>query len=147
MSLADNLTAIQAILQGVEGVANVYDTVRNWQSEKEFLDGAKTPGDTIQFWFLAREATSAKDLGPQFTSRTHTVVIHGYLGVKDAAASEKMFQAVVEEVCSALNADRKLDSTARHSQPAQVRRVDFRVLMNVLLHHAELALAVEDKPA
>jgi len=145
MGLAENIQAIQTILAGVAGVANVHDTVRNWQSEKQFRDAAKTASG-IQFWFLTREASAAEDLGPQFTARRHTVAIHGYAGVNDAAASEKTFQALIESVAAALGADRKLNQTARHSGPAQVRAVDFRIINNVLCHHAELALVVEDKP-
>lgn len=147
MSLPNNMQAIQTILAGVSGVANVYDRVRHWQNEKQFRDGAATPSGTIECWFLTREATRAEDLGPQFTSRRHTVAIHGYYGVNDAAASEKTFQALVESVAAALDADRKLNQTARHSGPITVRAVDFRILSNVLCHHAELALDVEDKPA
>ncbi|OFV92041.1 MAG: hypothetical protein A3H28_05005 [Acidobacteria bacterium RIFCSPLOWO2_02_FULL_61_28] len=147
MSLANNIQAIQTILEGVTGVENVYDTVRNWQTEKQFRDGAATPGGGIQFWFLTRESTAAEDLGPRLTARRHTVALHGYTALSDAAASEKTFQALVESVVTALGADRQLNQTARHSGPAQVRAVDFRIVSNVLCHHAEIALVVEDKPA
>ena len=147
MALANNIQAVRTILEGVGGVANVYDRVRNWQTEKQFRDGATAPGGGIQFWFITREATAAEDLGPRFTRRRHTLAVHGYAGVQDAAASETTFQALVESVVAALGADRKLGATARHSGPAQVRAVDFRILSNVLCHHAEIALAVEDKPA
>ena len=147
MSLTNTLQAIQTILQGVSGVANVYDTVRNWQTEKQFRDAARTAAGAIQFWFVTREATAGEDLGPQFTARKHTLALHGYYGVNDAAASEKTFQALVESVVAALAADRHLSQTARHSGPAQVRALDLRVLNNVLCHHAEVALEVEEKPA
>ena len=147
MSLANNIQAIQTILEAVTGVANVYDTVRNWQTEKQFRDAATTPAKGIQFWFITREATAAEDLGPRLTARRHTIALHGYCGANDAAASEKAFQDLVESVVAALGADRKLNQTARHSGPAEVRAVDFRILSNVLCHHAEIALVVEDKPA
>lgn len=147
MSLANNIQAIQTILGGVTGVENVHDTVRNWQTEKQFRDGATTAGGGIQFWFLTRESTAAEDLGPRLTARRHTIALHGYTAVNDAAASEKTFQALVESVVAALGADRKLNQTARHSGPAQVRAVDFRIVSNVLCHHAEIALVVEDKPS
>src|SRR3990172_4622480 len=102
MALANNIQAIQTILEGVLGVANVQDTVRNWQSEKQFRDAARTGAGGIQFWFLTREATEAEDLGPQFTVRRHRIALHGYAGVNDAAASEKSFQALVESVVAAL---------------------------------------------
>src|SRR3990170_5899948 len=98
MSLANNIPAIKTILEGVTGVENVYDTVRNWQTEKQFRDGARTSGGGIQFWFLTRESTAAEDLGPRFTARRHTIAIHGYTAVHDAAASEKTFQALIESV-------------------------------------------------
>ena len=69
MSLATNIQAIKTILAGVAGVANVYDTVRNWQTEKQFRDSATTASSGIQFWFLTREATAAEDLGPRLTAR------------------------------------------------------------------------------
>jgi len=147
MSLATNIQAVKTILDGITGVANVYNTVRNWQSEKQFRDGAKAAGGRIQFWFITREATSAEDLGPRFTARRHTLALHGYAGVQDAAESEKTFQALIESVVAALGANRQLNQTARHSGPAQVRAVDFRIFSNVLCHHAEIALVVEDKPA
>jgi hypothetical protein len=147
MALAENISAIRAILQGVAGVANVYDTVRNWQSDRQFRDGARTAGGGVQFWFLTREASEAEDLGPRLTVRRHTVALHGYAGVNDANDSEKAFQTLIESVVEALVADRKLSQTARHSGPAQVRAVDFRIINGVLCHHAELALVVEDKPA
>ena len=114
MALTDNIQAIQTILAGVAGVANVYGTVRNWQSDKQFRDGARTASGGVQFWFLTREATEAEDLGPRLTVRKHTIALHGYAGVNDAAASEQSFQALVESVVAALGADRKLGQTARH---------------------------------
>ena len=147
MSLATNIQAVKAILEGITGVANVYDTVRNWQTEKQFRDGATTASSGIQFWFLTRESTAAEDLGPRLTARKHAVALHGYTAVSDAAASEKTFQALVESVVAALGANRQLNQTARHSGPAQVRAVDFRIVANVLCHHAEIVVVVEDKPA
>jgi len=146
MTLTDTILAVKTILEGVSGVANVYDTVRNWQSEKEFREAARTPSGGLQFWMLSREATAARDLGPRFTARRHTLALHGYYAVSDAAGSERTFQALVEAVAAALAADRTLGATARHSGPAQVRAVDFRIINNVLCHHAELALVVEDRP-
>ena len=147
MALTDNIQAIQTILAGVAGVANVYGTVRNWQSDKQFRDGARTASGGVQFWFLTREATEAEDLGPRLTVRKHTIALHGYAGVNDAAASEQSFQGLIESVVAALGSDRKLGQSARHSGPAQVRAVDYRILNGVLCHHAELALLVEEKPA
>ena len=147
MALTNNLTAIKTIIDSVPGVENVYDTVRNWQTEQHFRGGARTVAGTIQFWFLTREATSASDLGPQFTARKHRIAIHGYAGVADAAESEKAFQALLEDVVAALGENRKLTGTARHSGPAAVRTVDFRVINNVLCHHGEIVLEVEDRPA
>lgn len=147
MALADNITAIQAILMGVPGVANVYPTVRNWQSEQQFREGGRTAAGGLQFWFLTREATAAEDLGPRLTARRHTIALHGYAGVNDAAASEQAFQALIESVVAALGTDRKLGQTARHSGPAEVRTVDYRILNGVLCHHAEVVLVVEEKPA
>src|SRR5690348_12599338 len=132
MALSNNLTAIKTIIDAVPGVENVYDTVRNWQTEQQFRSGARTGAGTIQFWFLTREATSASDLGPQFTARKHRIAIHGYAGVADAAESEKSFQSLIEDVVEALGGDRRLAGTARHSGPAAVRTVDFRVISNVL---------------
>ena len=147
MALTDNIQAIQTILAGVAGVANVYGTVRNWQSDKQFRDGARTASGGVQFWFLTREATEAEDLGPRLTVRKHTIALHGYAGVNDAASSEQSFQGLIESVVAALGSDRKLGQSARHSGPAQVRAVDYRILNGVLCHHAELALLVEEKPA
>ena len=147
MALANNIQAIEAILEGVSGIENVYPTVRNWQTEKQFRDGAKTTAGEIQFWFITREATEAEDLGPQFTARRHRIAVHGYAGVSDAAGSEASFQLLIEGVVAALGADRRLGETARHSGPAAVRTVDFRILSNVLCHHAEIVIEVADKPA
>ena len=147
MALADNIQAMRTILAGVAGVANVYETVRNWQSDKQFRDGARTASGGVQFWFLTREATAAEDLGPRLTVRRHTIALHAYAGVNDAAGSEQTFQALIENVVAALGADRKLGQSARHSGPAEVRAVDFRIINGVLCHHAELVLLVEEKPA
>lgn len=147
MSLSANLLATKALIEAVAGVENVYDSVRNWQTEQQFRAGARTAAGAIQFWFLTRESTSASDLGPRFTARKHRIAIHAYAGVADATESEKEFQALIEDVVTALGSDRTLATTARHSGPATVRTVDFRVINNVLCHHAELIVEVEDKPA
>ena len=110
-------------------------------------DKVRFVGDPVAAVIARDEATAAEDLGPQFTARKHTIAIHGYAGVNDAAASEKAFQGLLEAAVTALGADRKLSQTARHSEPVQVRAVDFRIFSNVLCHHAELTLVVEDKPA
>jgi hypothetical protein len=147
MALNSNLSSIKNILESVNGVENVYDSVRNWQTEQQFRAGARTQAGSIQFWFLTRESSSASDLGPQFTARRHRVAVHGYAGVADAAESEKVFQGLIEAVVEALGDDRTLQGTARHCGPATVRTVDFRVISNVLCHHAEVILDVEDRPA
>lgn len=147
MALSNNISAIKSILESVSGVVNVHATVRNWQTEQQFRTGALTPSGGIQFWFLTREATQAEDLGPQFTGRRHRIALHAYAGVNDAAQSESAFQSLLEAAAAALNANRKLNATARHSGPAAVRAVDFRVISNVLCHHAEMTIEVEDKPA
>ena len=55
MPLENSILAIKTILEGISGVANVYDTVRNWKTEKEFREAARTVSGEIQFWLLTRE--------------------------------------------------------------------------------------------
>jgi len=163
MSATDAVTAVWTRLKTVDGVGpNVYNMVRAAVTDLEFkqifIDAATNPSQPIvSAWQVTREATVGKDTELNAMTRTHQVVMYGYMGFKDGV-SEPVFQQLVEDVCAAydsyaLGSDlrRFVSDTFPRGQfdwsgPTQVESVKLGMLGNVLVHAARLVYPVQEFP-
>lgn len=163
MSAIDAVTAVWNRLKTVDGIGpNVYNMVRASISDDQFqsifVDAALTP-NRVQAWMVTREATGAKDDELNAMSRTHQVVMYGYMGFQDNV-SEPIFQQMVEDVCAAFDSyAQPTGSRLRRfvsdefpmgqfdwSGPTQVESLKLGMFGNVLVHAARLVLPVREFP-
>ena len=163
MSAIDAVTAVWTRLKTVSGVGpNVYNIVRAAVTDLEFkqifIDATTNPSQpVVNAWQITREATVPKDLELNAMSRTHQVVMYGYMSFKDGV-SEPIFQQLVEDICAAY--DSYSDGSARRrfvseafpggqfdwTGPMQVESVKLGMLGNVLVHAARLVYPVTEFP-
>ena len=104
MSLRNAIDAATARLAAVPNIKNVYSYRREARSMDQFLALFKDPtAKNIHAWMVTREATATVDEESQAYSRTHTIVMLGYLSVNDLANSEGTFQDLIEDACAAFD--------------------------------------------
>jgi hypothetical protein len=169
MSAIDAVTAVWTRLAAVEGIGpNVYNMLRAAITSDEFnaifvntTPSTLTPPlpNLVQAWQVTREATAAKDEVLNAMSRTHDVVMYGYMAFQDNV-SEPIFQALLETVCAAFDTyAQPTGSSLRRfvseafpmgqfdwSGPTQVESVKLGMLGSVLVHAARLVYPVREFP-
>jgi hypothetical protein len=152
-------------LAAVTGVGpNVYNMTRaavtDAQFKAIFVDATTNPeAPLVRAWQVTREATTAKDEELNAMSRTHQVIISGFMGFQDGV-SEPVFQALIEAVCAAFDPYSQPTGSALRrfvgeaypqgefdwSGPTQVEFVKLGMLGNVLVHAARLVYPVREFP-
>lgn len=169
MSAIDAVTAVWTRLGAVAGIGpNVYNMLRAAITQDQFnaifvntTPSTLTPPlpNLVQAWQVTREATAAKDEELNAMSRTHEVVMYGFMGFQDGV-SEPIFQAQVEAVCAAFDSyAQPTGSRLRRfvsddfpmgqfdwSGPTQVESVRLGMLGSVLVHSAKLVYPVREFP-
>lgn len=151
MSAGDAVAAVTARLAAVAGIGpHVYDMIRaattDAQFQQIFVDGTEQQ-KIVRAWQVTRESTAAKDECLQAMSRTHSVVMTGFMSFQDGV-SEPEFQALIEAICAAFDPYpvRHFDGKFDWSGPTQVEQVKLGMLGNVLVHAARLVLPVREFP-
>ena len=149
MALADVIARVVAEVKGVSGVGTVHDrmrVIRTEADEKNFLDA----GGRLNVWLVTRTGNVLADLSvnQSVTEQKDVICIHAFYAVKDADDSEAAFNAIVDAVVSAVNADRrppsKLNKTVQKAWPPSVKTIDLRHYgaTQTLCHHAEIEMPV-----
>jgi len=143
---------IAAIVGGVADIGKVYDYERHASSWAKFIQLFKaTIGGQPQIrgWEISRvrvaETLETLGGGPAATDNKHTYAIQGYLGVNDAEASEKTFEALIEEIRAAFRANPTLNGAADGHDYIQAETIDTRMFGSVLCHYAKLLLTVTEQ--
>jgi hypothetical protein len=159
------VAAVTARLAAVVGVGpNVYDMTRasvtSQQFEAIFVDATTNPSQPlVRAWQVTREATRAADEDLNAMSRTHQIVMSGFMGFQDDV-SEPVFQALIETICAAFDPYSQPTGSALRrfvseefplgqfdwSGPTQVESVKLGMLGNVLVHAARLVYPVREYP-
>lgn len=163
MSAFDAVNAVTNRLKAVEGVGpNVYNMLRAATTDAVFrsifVNAVSSSGAPLVLaWQVTREATSAKDEVMNAMSRTHQVVMSGFMSFQDGV-SEPVFQQLVEAVCAAFDSyangsslrrfvsDEYPDGQFDWSGPTQVEFVRLGMLGSVLVHAARLVYPVREFP-
>lgn len=147
------IPAVQSILASVAGVgANVHPYVRVTADEKGFNDlFFDAASGRVHGYTITRESTKVveKDVGAAFD--LHTIVIRGYMSVKDADKTEQLMQTEIENVRAAFMAKRELQDANGNrqvfwSERIAVRNFAYAQFGKYLCHYAELVLIVKDYP-
>jgi hypothetical protein len=148
MALADVIEIVASMLAEVDGVGSkVHASIRWGASEAAFKELFVDSGTgKVLGWTITREATGATDLVGA-TIDKHTLVIRGYMGLKDEENTEKTFQDLIEAIRDAFNSNRRLRvdgvSNVSSSNRIAVRTVGHREFGGYLVHYAELVLLTE----
>lgn len=135
------IKVILSAVAGIVGVAPVYDWIRNVSSEDSINSLFKDTGGTFHFWqFGLTDGDPIKSIRYPAGSNRATVTwdIHGYMAVKDLAATptEKVFAGIIAAIIDAFETDKKLNGAAVESGPAQLAQAGHTTLTNVLCHYA-----------
>src|SRR5690348_11138154 len=97
--LNDIIDETANVLRTVNGVGkvNAYRRAVNVEADiaAAYKDGAT---GMIRAWDVTRESTASNDRTVGATEELHTIVVRGYMSVKDADATEQTFQSLIEEV-------------------------------------------------
>jgi hypothetical protein len=149
MSESTIRTAIYNILSGVTNIGKVYDYERWAKTWEEFINLFKaTIGgvDQILGWEIYRRSAKEEKItigiGSNEDEITHVFIIAGYMGVKDASATEKIFNTHIETIATAFRSNRTLNDSAEDNGGIQRDIIDTRMFGSVLCHHVELSLTV-----
>lgn len=142
---------IKEKIQAVPGVGKVHDYARLATDWGTYIARFKDESGRILGWEITRARVSEHRRGATF--RHHTFVLRGFMGLQDSAATDKLFQALVEEVCAAfrdtaapLSAPWSYQNADAHEQtPTQVPVIDERMFGQVLCHYAEIHLSITER--
>lgn len=137
MAESDIRTAMFNILSGVSRIGKVYDYERLAVDWAKFIRLFKYK-NKILGWEIGRRSATEDST----SVKTYKFVIRGYMGVKDSAATEKTFNALVESVAAAFRADKDLSGAALGHGYIQVETIDMRTFGSVLCHYAEMSIEV-----
>jgi hypothetical protein len=104
----------------------------------------------INGWTISRKRTATEQATMGEIERAHVFMIRGVYGLKDADATESTFQALIEDIQAAFEADDTLGGACRTIDPdwgpmsgavgLQVDLVEPRMFGGVLCHYAECRL-------
>lgn len=146
----DILADIKAKLTSVPGVGMVHDYERQAADWAKFVELFRDPASgKILGWEITRRAATEHEAGVWF--RHHQFVLKGYMGLQDAAASSKTFQALADDICAAFreapagNGWEYRNGDEPDRAPAQIETITDRMFGSVLCHAAEIALSVTER--
>ncbi len=153
MSAQTAIDAVYNVLKNIPGVGpNVYPMIRYSNDDAKFkelfVDAVTNPAEPIvRTWMVSREATPSADEVMQAMSRTHSIVITGFMSFKDGV-SEPVWQGQIDDICAAFSpySARHFNGTFDWSGPPQVEGVRLVFFGNVLCHTVRLINPVREFP-
>lgn len=137
--------ALVAVIAAVPDIGAVHDYERYAKANAEFLAAYQTTisgQPQIRGWFVQLKATKSTSPFAGRVSVTHEWEIHGYLGLDDAAQSEKTFNDLTDTLRQAFKASESLGGVVSNTvldQAAglQVELIEKVLFAGVLAHHAQ----------
>lgn len=143
---------IQTVVQAADTNAKVYTFRRNLTAESDLPQFTGSDG-RLHFWHIFRENVLLSDqvINQNFVQQDDTLVIEGFMALKDVDDSEEIFDAIVDAVLQGVNADRraapggtKLNGLVSTASTPKMRKMDFVQYGQVqtLCHHAEIVMTV-----
>ncbi|PKN46762.1 MAG: hypothetical protein CVU59_05030 [Deltaproteobacteria bacterium HGW-Deltaproteobacteria-17] len=131
-------------LSAVPNVGKVHDFERWAVDWGKFIEFFKHSSGRILGWEICRAGMQSEKIDVIEEDRTHGFVIKGYMAVKDADATEKLFNAHIEAICDAFKGNHTLGGVCLDAGPVQVEVIDTRMFGSVLCHYAELKIPVNE---
>jgi len=147
MSLKTIRNTLKALLLTVDGIGVVHDYERWSANWSDLLKHYESYG-RLNGWALSRKASPSEWTAMPEAERRHTIQITGIYSLNDAAASELVFQdlieAIVDQVNRAVVADPTFGGACLTASPLEVKTVEPRMFGEVLCHYCELTITVTD---
>lgn len=157
MSLTTIREQIKTILSAVDGIGVVHDYERWSASWGKFLELFLVENDDnkkiINGCMFTRTSTPEKWLTNVKYLRVYEFLFRGVYGLKDADATELIFQDLIEDICAAFRSNHTLNGTCETIAPEfgalsgrsgiQVEIVQNRMFGTVLAHFFELRLGAQ----
>lgn len=144
---------IKAKLTEIEGGGVVHDYERWIVDAKKFLDEFKDPtSGRVLGCEITRKSVSEHQRGAFFGH--NLMVVQYYMGLSDAAATDKLFQVLINRIRAKFRQAEPTDVGAPwdyrngddpNAAPVQVPVIDLRMFGNVLCHHAEIHISVTER--
>ena len=150
MALKQVKAQIAAVLKTVNGMGQVYTYRRNLSAEKD--QALLVAGGRLHVWFVSRENTALTDqsVNEGLVQQQDSMLVEGFMGVKDEDDTEEIFDGLVDDVLKAVNADRRptnsggtsLAGTVEVCSTPSVRKMEFANYgqSSVLCHHVEITM-------
>lgn len=155
-SYLEIIADIRSQLAGVSGAGRIHDYGRWSADQKKFIElFSYTPeGDgktQIRGWEFTRVKRTEHNRGASFIH--HLFKLSGYMGLRDADATDIEFQILVDAVCdrfAAAEAPRDrgyyyMNGDDPEQAAAQAEAIDARSFGGVLCHHADILLSVTER--
>lgn len=144
---ADTKTKLESIPGS--GIIHAYE--RQAVDLAKFITLFKDATGKICGWEITRRAVTEHQRGAIF--RHHQMVLHGYMGLQDAAASAVTFQDLCDTICDAFrSAEPPPASTWEYRNgdepdktPPQIELITDRMFGPVLCHHAVITISVTER--
>ena len=146
MSLSAIRSEIKNIMEGISGIGKVYDYLRWDESSWEGFFNLFKTDSSCHGWMITRISTTEdRRFETGHNLRTYTFQIRGFYPLKDAKATEKTFQDLIETVCSTFRTNYNLNGTCLDSDPPEVSVVENRIYGSILAHYTEILLRVRER--
>jgi hypothetical protein len=143
MSESGTRAAIAAKIASLPDIGIVHDYER-WAADSakfiEFFTATIGGVSQIRGWEISRK----KAVEDTTSTRGHIYLIKGYMGLKDAAATEKTFNGLIEEIALAFRRSQSLGGATLGHDFIQVQTIEARMFGSVLCHCAELSITCYD---
>jgi len=142
---------IKTKLEGVPGTGIIHAYERQIAEMAKFIALFKDPDGKICGWEITRRAVPEHRAGAVF--RHHQMILQGYMGLQDAAASSSVFQDQCDDVCDLFRAAEQPQSATWQYRngdepdktPVQIELIADRMFSNVLCHHAVIRVSVTER--
>ena len=152
---ASIIADIKSKLEAVTNIGVVHDYYRYAANPSTFItlfSYTPTGGSKhIRGWEITRIRAPEHKRGAFF--RHHVFKLTGYLSLKDANATDKTFQALIDDICEKFRtaADGAtwyyLDGDNGDNAPCQVEIIEPRIFGEILCHYTEIILHVTERIA
>jgi hypothetical protein len=148
----DILADVKSNLDAVTDIGQTHDYSRwtaDWNAFINLFKALIAGKSQIRGWEITRVAAPEKHQGAYL--RFHKFEINGYMGLNDADATDKTFQALIDNVCERLRTAKDGsawfygDGGVSDDAPAQALVIDERTFGGVLCHHATISLTVTER--
>jgi len=142
MSEASLRASIKTLLSTVPGSGTVHDYERWTKDMAQFLTLFKQPDGRILGWEIVWAGIKSVECKGRGHKVTHIYQLRGYYGLRDSAASDKSFAAIVWAVFRTF-LTRKVEGAAMATHPESLT-IEPRMFGTVLCHYAQIDLPVPE---